>query len=113
TVKLKAVFPNEDNHLFPNQFVNARLLLDTKRGATVVPSAAVQRSSRGAFVYVVKPDQTVRARDVTLGVADGDDVAITAGLTPGAEVGGAGAERPRDGARVGGQVPPPAPRHAA
>jgi membrane fusion protein, multidrug efflux system len=106
TVKLKAVFPNEDNHLFPSQFVNARLLLETKRGATVVPSAAVQRSSRGTFVYVVKPDQTVSARDVTLGVADGDDVAVTAGLTPGEQVVVTGADRLRDGTRVDRQAGP-------
>jgi MFS family permease len=63
TVKLKAVFPNIDNHLFPNQFVNARLQLDVKRGATVVPAVAIQRSPRGPFVYVVKPDrQSRRAR---------------------------------------------------
>lgn len=106
TVKLKAVFPNEDSRLFPSQFVNARLLLETKRGATVVPSAAVQRSSRGAFVYVVKPDQTVSARDVTLGVVDGDDVAVTTGLTPGEQVVVTGADRLRDGTRVDRQAPP-------
>jgi len=108
TVKLKAVFPNQDNRLFPSQFVNARLLLETKRGATMVPSAAVQRSSRGAFVYVVKPDQTASARDVTLGVVDGDDVAVTAGLTPGEEVVVTGADRLRDGARVDRQARPAA-----
>ena len=108
TVKLKAVFPNQDNRLFPSQFVNARLLLETKRGATMVPSAAVQRSSRGAFVYVVKPDQTASARDVTLGVVDGDDVAVTAGLTPGEEVVVTGADRLRDGARVDRQTRPAA-----
>ena len=100
TVRLKAVFPNSDNHLFPNQFVNARLQLDLKRGATVVPAVAIQRSPRGPFVYVVKPDQTVEARPVTVGVTDGDDVAIDTGLTIGEPVVVDGADRLRDGSHV-------------
>jgi multidrug efflux system membrane fusion protein len=100
TVKLKAEFPNADNRLFPSQFVNARLLLDTKRGATVVPASAVQRSPKGAFVYMVKPDGTAAARPVTVGVAEGDDVAIDTGLTPGEQVVVDGADRLRDGAKV-------------
>jgi membrane fusion protein, multidrug efflux system len=100
TVRLKAIFPNTDNHLFPNQFVNARLQLDVKRGATVVPAVAIQRSPRGPFVYVVKPDQTVEARPVTVGVTDGDDVAIDAGLTVGEQVVVDGAERLRNGSPV-------------
>jgi membrane fusion protein, multidrug efflux system len=100
TVRLKAVFPNTDNHLFPNQFVNARLQLDVTHGATVVPAVAIQRSSRGPFVYVVKPDQTVEARPVTLGVTDGDDVAIDTGLTVGEQVVVDGADRLRDGSHV-------------
>jgi len=104
TVKLKATFPNTDNRLFSSQFVNARLLLDVVRNATVVPAAAVQRGTRGVFVYVVKPDQTVAVRPVTAGVADGDDVAITAGLTVGEPVVVDGADRLRDGARVAVQT---------
>jgi multidrug efflux system membrane fusion protein len=100
TVRVKAVFPNTDNRLFPNQFVNARLQLDMKRGATVVPAAAIQRSPRGPFVYVVKPDQTVEARPVTVGVTDGDDVSIDTGLTVGEQVVVDGAERLRDGSHV-------------
>lgn len=100
TVKLKAVFPNADNRLFPSQFVNARLLLDTKRGATVVPAAAVQRSPKGAFVYVVKSDGTAAARPVTPGVTESDDVAIDAGLGAGEQVVVDGADRLRDGAKV-------------
>ncbi len=100
TVKLKAVFPNEDNELFPNQFVNARLLLDVQRGATVVPVAAVQRGAQGAFVYVVKPDHTVAMRPVTIGVAEGDDASIAAGLSPGDLVVVEGADRLREGAAV-------------
>jgi multidrug efflux system membrane fusion protein len=104
TVRVKAVFPNTDNRLFPNQFVNARLQLDMKRGATVVPAVAIQRSPRGPFVYVVKPDQTVEARPVTLGVTDGDDVAIDTGLTIGEQVVVDGAERLRDGSPVAPQA---------
>jgi multidrug efflux system membrane fusion protein len=100
TVKLKAVFPNSDDGLFPNQFVNARLLLDVKRGATVVPVAAVQRGTQGSFVYVVQPDQTVAVRQIGLGVTQGDDVSITTGLSPGDVVVVDGADRLRDGSRV-------------
>ena len=100
TVRLKSVFPNEDNALFPNQFVNARLLLDVKRGATVVPTAAIQRSPQSAFVYVVKADQTVAMRPVTVGVNQGDETSISAGLAPGEFVVTDGAERLREGAKV-------------
>ena len=104
TVKLKATFPNTDNRLFSSQFVNARLLLDVQHNATVVPAAAIQRSPRGAFVYVVRPDQTVGVRPVTVGVADGDDVAIAPGLAVGEPVVVDGADRLRDGARVAVQA---------
>ena len=100
TVKLKAVFANADNRLFASQFVNVRLLLDVERGATVVPAAAIQRTTLGSFLYVVRPDQTVAARQVTVGVADGDDVAIDAGLAAGERIVVDGADRLRDGARV-------------
>ncbi len=100
TVRLKAVFSNEDNALFPNQFVNAHLLLDVKRGATVVPTAAIQRSPQSAFVYVVKADQTVAMRPVTVGVNQGDETSISAGLAPGEFVVTDGAERLREGAKV-------------
>ncbi|MFI5341926.1 MAG: MdtA/MuxA family multidrug efflux RND transporter periplasmic adaptor subunit [Candidatus Methylomirabilales bacterium] len=100
TVRLKAVFPNEDNALFPNQFVNAHLLLDVMRGATVVPTAAIQRSPQSAFVYVVKADQTVAMRPVTVGVNQGDETSISAGLASGEFVVTDGAERLREGAKV-------------
>jgi membrane fusion protein, multidrug efflux system len=100
TVKLKATFPNTDGRLFSSQFVNARLRLDVERGATVVPAVAIQRSPQGPFVYVVKPDQTVTVRPVTVGVADGDDVAITGGVTVAEPVVVDGADRLRDGMRV-------------
>ena len=100
TVRLKAQFPNTDYRLFPSQFVNARLLIDTQRGATVVPTAAVQQSSRGSFVYVLRPDQTVGVRQVTVGVTDGDDVSIERGLAVGEQVVVEGAERLRDGSAI-------------
>ncbi len=100
TVRLKAVFSNKDSELFPNQFVNARLLLETKRGTTVIPTAAVQRSPQGTFVFVLKPDQTVAMRTVKLGPAEGDNVAIEDGMSPGDQAVVEGAERLRDGSRV-------------
>jgi multidrug efflux system membrane fusion protein len=100
TVRLKAQFPNTDNRLFPSQFVNARLLIETRRGATVVPTAAVQQSPRGSFVYVLRPDRTVGVRQVTVGVTDGDDVSIERGLAVGEQVVIEGAERLRDGAAI-------------
>ena len=72
TVKLKALFPNEDDSLFPNQFVNARLLVDTHHDVTLVPNTALQRNAQGAFVYFVKPDQTVAVHPVNVGVTDGN-----------------------------------------
>jgi membrane fusion protein, multidrug efflux system len=100
TVKLRARFPNPDETLFPNQFVNARLLIDTLQNATVIPVAAVQRGQPGTFVFVVKPDDTVALTVVTLGPQDGEHVAVTKGLAPGDEVVVDGADKLRDGAKV-------------
>jgi multidrug efflux system membrane fusion protein len=100
TVRLKAEFPNKDNELFPNQFVNARLLLDVERGATVIPTASLQRSPQGMFVYLVKEDQTVTVRPVRIGAAEGDDVAIEEGLAVGDRIVVEGAERLREGSKV-------------
>ena len=100
TVRLKAEFPNKDHGLFPNQFVNARLLLDTRRGTTVIPTAAIQRSPQATFVFLVKADQTVTVRQVRLGPAEGDQVSIDEGLSPGDLVVVEGAERLREGSKV-------------
>lgn len=100
TVRLKAKFDNEDGVLFPNQFVNARLLLDVKKGATVVPSVAIQRGTQGAYVFVVKPDQTVAARPITVGPTQGDDTAVESGVTPGDLVVVDGADKLKDGVKV-------------
>ena len=108
TVRLKAYFPNADLVLFPNQFVNARLQVDVKRGAVVVPAVAVQRGTGGTFVYVLKPDKTVTARKVTVGVEDGTDVAIEQGLGLNEQVVVDGADRLREGAPVEPQARKPA-----
>jgi multidrug efflux system membrane fusion protein len=100
TVKLKAQFANDDGGLFPNQFVNARMKLDTLRDAIVVPSAAVQRGAQGMFVYVVQTDRTVAWRNVKLGPLDGQRQAITEGLAPGELVVTDGTDRLRAGAPV-------------
>ncbi len=100
TVKLKAQFANHDLSLFPNQFVNARLLLDVRRQAVAVPSAAIQRGRQGTFVYVVKSDNTATVRPVTLGPAQGETVAIDDGLQAGESVVVDGADKLREGTKV-------------
>ena len=114
TVKLRAQFDNNDEVLFPNQFVNVQLLVDTLKGATLVPASAVQRGAPGTFVYVVKPDDTASVQPVKLGPDDGKNVTITSGLDPGAKVVVDGADKLREGAKVtlptapGGAQPQPA-----
>jgi membrane fusion protein, multidrug efflux system len=100
TVKLKALFANDDGSLFPNQFVNVDLLVDTLNGATLIPQSAVQRGAPGTYVYAINPDHTVSVRKVTLGPGDATDVAITQGLKPGDLVVVDGADRLKDGAKV-------------
>ena len=100
TVRLKAVFPNKDNELFPNQFVNVRLLVDVRRGATVIPAPAIQRGPQGTFVYVVKADKTVTVRTIAVGEIQGGEASIKTGLLPGESVVVDGADRLREGSRV-------------
>jgi multidrug efflux system membrane fusion protein len=100
TVRVKAEFPNDDDALFPNQFVNARLELDVRHGVTLVPEAAVQRGTQGTFVYLVGPDRTVEARPVALGVTEGDDASIERGVAPGDLVVVDGTEGLRPGTHV-------------
>lgn len=100
TVKFKAVFGNEGNELFPNQFVNARLLVETRKDAVIIPAAAVQRGPQGAFVYLLGTDKTVAMRQVKLGVTQGGDSSISEGLAAGDQVVVEGAERLRDGSKV-------------
>jgi multidrug efflux system membrane fusion protein len=100
TVKLRAEFANDDEALFPNQFVNVELLVDTLKGAVTVPVSAVQRGAPGTFVYVIKPDSTVTVRPVTTGPSTVDRVAILKGLAAGEQVVVDGADKLRDGAAV-------------
>ncbi|HZB90276.1 MAG TPA: efflux RND transporter periplasmic adaptor subunit [Stellaceae bacterium] len=99
-LKYRAMFANNDEMLFPNQFVNVQLLLDTMTGTTIISTSAIERGAPGTFVYVVKPDNTVTAQKVTLGPADGEKVAVTAGLQPGDKVVVDGADKLREGAKV-------------
>jgi multidrug efflux system membrane fusion protein len=100
TVKLKAEFPNKNYELFPNQFVNARLIIEVKRDAIIVPSQSVQRGPQGTFVYVVKADQTAEMRPITLGVSQEGNASITSGLSVGELIVVDGADRLRDGSKV-------------
>jgi multidrug efflux system membrane fusion protein len=107
TVKLRALFANPDNKLFPNQFVNVRLIVSTLHGVLTVPNAAIQTGAPGSFVYAVQPDSTVAVVPVQLGLADSDKTQITDGLANGQQVVVDGADRLRDGAHV--TLPGPAP----
>src|SRR5256885_1583858 len=100
TIKLKAQFDNTDDALFPDQFVTARLKMHTVSGATLVPSASVQRGAPGTFVYVVNADSTVSLRKLTLGPASGDLVSVQDGVKPGEKVVVDGLDKLRDGAQV-------------
>jgi multidrug efflux system membrane fusion protein len=100
TVKLRASFDNTDNALFPSQFVNARLLVDTLHNTEIVPTAAVQRGAPGTYVYVVNADNTVSVQAIKIGPADGDRTAVTSGLKAGQNVVIDGADRLRDKAKV-------------
>jgi multidrug efflux system membrane fusion protein len=100
TVKLRATFDNAQQVLFPNQFVNIQLLVDTLHDASLVPVAAVQRGAPGTFVYLVKPDDTVTAQAVTLGTGDSQRIAVVKGIQPGDRVVTDGADRLKDGAKV-------------
>jgi multidrug efflux system membrane fusion protein len=100
TVKLRATFDNSHNELFPNQFVNARLLQQEKRGVVLVPSAAVQRNSSSTYVYVVKPDSTVTVRQVKVGTSDDDNTEITSGVNQGDVVVLTGVDKLIEGSKV-------------
>ena len=113
TVKLRALFDNKDNTLFPNQFVNIQLVVEDLKNQVVMPNAAVHRGApngvTATFVYLVNADGTVSVRPVTLGVVDGENVGVTAGVTPGQVVVTEGGDRLRDGVPVSvpGATPPP------
>src|SRR5580658_356521 len=100
TAKLKAVFDNKDNQLWPNQFVNANLLLETRKNSTVLPTAAILRGPQGTFVYLVKPDNTVEARTVTLAFAQGNTTDISSGVKPGDTVVTDGQDKLQTGSKI-------------
>jgi membrane fusion protein, multidrug efflux system len=100
TLKLRATFANAKGTLFPNQFVNARLLVQEQHGVTLVPTAAVQRNAQATYVYVVKADSTVTVRPVTLGTTEGDESEIASGLAPGDVVVMTGIDKLQEGSRV-------------
>lgn len=105
TLKVKAQFPNEDGALYPNQFVNARLQLDVHHNVNLVPSVAIQHGTQGTFVYVVKTDQTVESRPVSVGVSQGDTVSIDKGVEPNELVVVDGVDALRPGKAVTLQTP--------
>ena len=113
TIRLRANFDNVDGALFPNQFVNIQLLVDVLHDQIVMPNAAVRRGAPNGvattFVYLVNADNTVSVRPVTLGVVDGEKVAVTAGLKPGEVVVTEGGDRLREGAQVTLPSSAPAP----
>ena len=100
TVKVKAEFGNADAALFPQQFVNVRMLVDTLKGATIVPTAAIQRGSVGAFVYRVNDDNTVSVKPVKLGPAEGEATVVESGVSPGERVVVDGLDKLKDGAQI-------------
>jgi len=110
TGKLKAVFDNRDRSLWPNQFVNVHLLLETKKNSTVAPVAAIQRGSQGAYVFIVKNDKTAELRPVKIAFTEGNMVAIESGLTPGEDLVIDGQDKLQNGTKV--EVPGSAPANA-
>jgi len=113
TVKLKAEFPNPEGKLFPNQFVNVRMVVDTQRGVVIVPTAAIQRNAQGTLVWVVRADGTATLRPVKTGATEGDNTAIASGLQAGERVVTDGVDRIREGAKVEVVVPGAAPAAGA
>jgi len=100
TVKLRAIFDNKREDLFPNQFVNIKLLVDTLHDTEIVPNSAIQRGASGTFAYFVKPDHTVAVQKVRVGTTAGQRIAFLSGLQPEENVVVEGADRLRDGAKV-------------
>jgi multidrug efflux system membrane fusion protein len=100
TVKLRAEFPNQDAILFPNQFVNVRMAVETRQDVTLVPTAAIQRGAPGTFVFLVKQDQSVTMTPVKLGAVEGESTEVQSGLAPGNLVVVDGADKLRDGSKV-------------
>lgn len=104
SVRMRADFDNSNNELFPNQFVNVRLLVQEKTGVVLVNSAAVQLSGNRSYVWLVKPDSTVTVRDITTSTVEGSDTEISSGLQPGDEVVLTGVDKLQEGMKVNAQV---------
>jgi multidrug efflux system membrane fusion protein len=100
TSRLKAIFDNPHDELFPNQFVNCRLLIETRRRVALIPVPAVQRGPQGSYVYVIQPDGTAAMRPVTLGASEGNDQQITSGIAPGEMVVTDGQDKLEQGSKV-------------
>jgi multidrug efflux system membrane fusion protein len=100
TLKIRAVFDNVKNQLFPNQFVNARLLVEEKQGVTLIPTAAVERNGQATYVWLVKPDSTVTVQPITIGVSEGNNTEVASGLSPGAVVVMTGIDKLQEGVKV-------------
>ncbi len=105
TVRLRAIFANRDNKLFPNQFVNAKLLVRTLRNVNLIPTAAIQRNSQAAFVFVINPNNTVQTRNVTVATTEANTAAVT-GVNPGEKLVTDGFDKLEDGTKI--SVRPPA-----
>lgn len=108
TVRIKALFSNEDHRLFPNQFVNIRMLTEVMDNAMLIPSSAVQISTTSRFVFVVKSDDTVERRNVTVGRTENEKTVVTEGLAVGDVVVTEGLDRLQNGAKIAPRTPPPA-----
>jgi multidrug efflux system membrane fusion protein len=113
TVMLRATFPNDDERLFPSEFVNVRLLVDTLQNVALVPTPAVQSGAPGEYVYLVNADQSVSVRKVTPGPSDGKNTVILSGLAAGQTVVTDGMDRLSDGAKIKVAAAKPAPGAAA
>jgi multidrug efflux system membrane fusion protein len=100
TLRLRAIFPNNDNALFPNEFINARLLVEEKKGVTLLANAAIQRNSQATYVWLVKPDSTVTVRQIAVGTTEGSDSEITSGLSPGDTVVMTGVDKLQENSKV-------------
>jgi len=107
TAKLKAVFDNKENKLWPNQFVNAELLVETRKNSIVVPTAAILRGPQGAYVYAVNPDKTVQDKPVTIALTQGDVTVVSNGVNPGETVVTDGQDKLQRGSRIEPRGGPP------
>ncbi len=104
TVRIRATFDNKDNTLFANQFVNARLLINEKRGVVLIPSATIQRNANSAFVYLVNEGNKVSVQNISVGITEGENAEITSGLKADSVVILTGVDKLQDGTVVNPQI---------